>query len=133
MKLCRVIGNVVATKKVPCYTGHKLLMVQPVNEKGHAVSDSFLSMDTQGAGPGDIVLVQQEGNSARQLLGTKDDPFHSVIVGIVDNVGVVDSIEAEALNIKEKTPSIKKPEKSKPEKLKPKKSKTKKSRHTGNL
>jgi len=86
MRLARVIGNVVATRKVPCYTGHKLLIVQPVDEQGNDISESVLSMDTVNAGPGDLVLVEQEGNAARQLLGTIDDPFHSVIVGVVDKV-----------------------------------------------
>ncbi len=88
MKLVRVIGNVVATQKYPCYKGHKVLIVQPVDEKGNDVGSSFLSMDTVDAGPGDLVLVEQEGNTARQLLGTKDDPFHSVIVGVVDKVSI---------------------------------------------
>ena len=86
MRLARVIGNVVATRKVPCYKGHKLLIVQPVDEQGNDISESVLSMDTVNAGPGDLVLVEQEGNAARQLLGTIDDPFHSVIVGVVDKV-----------------------------------------------
>lgn len=86
MKLCRVIGNVVATQKVPCFKGHKLLIVQPIDYDGGDISQSFLSMDTVNAGPGDTVLVEQEGNTARQLLGTPDDPFHSVIVGVVDRV-----------------------------------------------
>ena len=86
MKLARVIGNVVATRKVPCYKGHKLLIVQPVDERGNDISQSFLSMDIVDAGPGDLVLVEQEGNAARQLLGTLEDPFHSVIVGVVDKV-----------------------------------------------
>ncbi len=86
MKLCRVIGNVVATHKDHCFIGHKVLMVQPIDENGKDVSQSFLSCDTVSAGPGDVVLVQQEGNTARELLGTKSDPFHSVIVGVVDKV-----------------------------------------------
>jgi microcompartment protein CcmK/EutM len=86
MRLARVIGNVVATRKVPCYKGHKLLIVQPVDENGNDISESVLSMDTVNAGPGDLVLVEQEGNAARQLLGTIEDPFHSVIVGVVDKV-----------------------------------------------
>ncbi len=86
MKLARVMGNVVATRKDPSFKGHKLLIVQPVDELGNDISDSFLSMDTVQAGPGDLVLVEQEGNAARQLLGTIDDPFHSVIVGVVDKV-----------------------------------------------
>ncbi|UCH94832.1 MAG: EutN/CcmL family microcompartment protein [Candidatus Aminicenantes bacterium] len=88
MKLARVIGNVVATRKVPCYKGHKLLIVQPVDEFGNDISQSFLSMDIVDAGPGDLVLVEQEGNAARQLLGTIKDPFHSVIVGVVDKVSI---------------------------------------------
>ncbi len=86
MKLCRVIGNIVATHKVPAYKGHKVMIVQPIDKEGQDVSPSFLACDTVQAGPGDVVLVEQEGNTARELLGTKDDPFHSVIVGIVDKV-----------------------------------------------
>ena len=91
MKLCRVIGNVVATHKDPSFTGHTFLLVQPVDEFGKDVSQSFISCDTVHAGPGDVVLVQQEGNTARELLGTMDDPFHSVIVGVVDRVSVPSS------------------------------------------
>ena len=86
MKLCRVIGNVVATRKDPSFTGHTFLLVQPIDDRGNDVSDAFISCDTVSAGPGDVVLVQQEGNTARELLGTMDDPFHSVIVGVVDKV-----------------------------------------------
>ncbi len=88
MKLARVIGNVVATRKHPCFKGHKILIVQPVDENGEDTAQSFLSCDTVNAGPGDLVLVQQEGNTARELLGTRQDPFHSVIVGIVDRVSI---------------------------------------------
>ena len=89
MKLCKVIGNVVATQKALSYAGHKLMIVQPIDEKGNDISDAFLSFDSVQAGPGDVVLVEQEGNTARELLGTSEDPFHSVIVGIVDKVNSV--------------------------------------------
>jgi len=88
MKLARVIGNVVATRKHCCFKGHKILIVQPVDENGEDTGQSFLSCDTVNSGPGDLVLVQQEGNTARELLGTHKDPFHSVIVGIVDSVSI---------------------------------------------
>lgn len=86
MILARVKGNVVATEKHPCYEGHRLLIVQPVDEHGKDLGSSLLACDTAQAAPGDVVLVEREGNTARQLLGTKNDPFHSVIVGIVDHV-----------------------------------------------
>ncbi len=89
MKLVRVIGNVVATQKHPSFKGNKFLLVQPIDETGKDIAQSFISCDTVNAGPGDVVLAQQEGNTARQLLGTKDDPFHSVIVGVVDKVSVL--------------------------------------------
>ena len=88
MILGRVKGNVVGTIKQPCYGDKKIMIVQPIDETGGDIGDSFLACDTVYAGPGDTVLVQREGNTARQLLGTSLDPFHSVIVGIVDKVSV---------------------------------------------
>jgi len=90
MILARVIGNVVATAKHPAYAGHKMMIVQPVDNEGSDIGTAFLACDAVQAGAGDVVMVQQEGNSARQLLGNKDDPFHSVICGIVDQVSSVD-------------------------------------------
>ncbi|HMY60021.1 MAG TPA: EutN/CcmL family microcompartment protein [Pseudomonadota bacterium] len=88
MKLCRVLGSVVATAKHPTYVGRKLLSVQPLDEKGAAIGSSFLAVDDVQAGPGDVVLVMQEGNGVRQLLKAKDLPIRSLIVGIVDRVAV---------------------------------------------
>ena len=88
MILARVIGNAVATVKHPCFKGHRVLMVQPVDEYGNDIGSSFLSCDCVQAGPGDTVLVQQEGNTARQLLGKWTDPFHSVIMTVVDRVSL---------------------------------------------
>ncbi len=86
MKLCRVKGNVVATVKHPTYRGHKLMIVQPVDARGADVGTSFLAVDLVQAGPGDRVLVMQEGNGVRQILKEQKLPIRSVIVGIVDEV-----------------------------------------------
>lgn len=88
MKLCRVLGPVVATAKHKSYVGRKLLAVQPLDEAGAAIGSSFLAVDDVQAGPGDVVLVMQEGNGVRQLLKAKDLPIRSLIVGIVDRVAV---------------------------------------------
>ena len=89
MILGRVKGNVVATIKQPCYAGQRLLIIQPIDQYGNDMGDVFLSCDAVQAAPGDVVLVEREGNTARQLLGTPNDPFHSVIVGVVDKVSVI--------------------------------------------
>ena len=97
MKLCRVLGPVVATAKHPVYAGRKLLVVQPLDEHGGEVGSSFLAVDDVQAGRGDVVLVTQEGNGVRQLLKMGQQvPIRSLIVGIVDHVdgGIVDHVES---------------------------------------
>jgi ethanolamine utilization protein EutN len=92
MKVCRVLGPVVATAKHPTYAGRKLLAVQPLDENGSAVGSSFLAVDDVQAGRGDVVLVMQEGNGVRQLLKLGNQlPIRSLIVGIVDRVTVQSS------------------------------------------
>lgn len=85
MILGRVVGNVVSTVKHPCFEGKSVLIVQPVGLDGKTPKGPrFLSVDSVQAGVGDLVLAAREGNTARQILGSDEDPFHSVILGIVD-------------------------------------------------
>ena len=87
MILCRVIGNSVATVQHSCYRGKAVMVVQPVDTDGKSPKgSSFLACDAVQAGPGDLVLCSREGNTARQLLGSDADPFHAVILGVVDAV-----------------------------------------------
>ena len=51
-----------------------------------APEDDFVALDNTQAGIGDTVLVNREGNGARQTLGIPDGCVISVIVGIVDSV-----------------------------------------------
>ena len=99
MKLCRVKGNVVATVKHPAFAGQKLMVVQPIDEQGADQGASFLAVDGvqagpglhhqhRVAGPGDTVLVMQEGNGVRQILRIPRAPIRSLIVGIVDQIDV---------------------------------------------
>jgi ethanolamine utilization protein EutN len=90
MKLCRVVGTLVSTVKHPAYLGHKILMCQPLAETGEERGDALLAVDRAQAGVGDTVLVNQEGNGSRQMLGTLEGklPIRSVIVGVVDQVHV---------------------------------------------
>lgn len=96
MKLGNVIATVVATKKHPAFTGHTLLLVQPIDETGSESGDAILAVDHAQAGIGDCVLINQEGGGSRQLLGTVDGklPIRSVIVGIVDAVDAGASLAA---------------------------------------
>ncbi|GMV43374.1 MAG: hypothetical protein AMXMBFR64_50900 [Myxococcales bacterium] len=88
MTLGRVIGTVTSTVKHPTYVGHKLMVVQPIDEHGTDCGEVVLAVDTVQAGVGDRVLVMREGNGVRQILREKVLPIRSLIVGIVDAVDV---------------------------------------------
>jgi ethanolamine utilization protein EutN len=85
--LGRVAGTVVSSVEHPFYDGHKQLIVRTVQPDGSYDGEKYVvAVDLVGAGVGETVLVIDEGNSARQLLGAKDGPVRSVVVGIVDEV-----------------------------------------------
>ncbi len=86
MRLGRVIGNVVSTVKHASLKGHKLLIVQPLDPYGKPNGDELVAIDQVQAGPGDHVLLLEEGGSARQIIQYDNAPIRCVIVGIVDHV-----------------------------------------------
>jgi microcompartment protein CcmK/EutM len=90
MILCKVLGPVISTEKHPAFACLKLLVVQPVDEKGARAGKSFLAVDRAvQAGEGDTVLVLREGTGIRQLFGlplTAKWPIRSCIVGVVDSL-----------------------------------------------
>lgn len=86
MILCRVAGTVVSTLKHPVLKGHKLLLMQPVDPDGNRAGKKFIALDSVQAGPGDLVLVCDEGNSARTILNDREAPVRTMVVGIVDEV-----------------------------------------------
>jgi microcompartment protein CcmK/EutM len=90
MMLGKVVGTVVATISHRDYKNRRLLVVQPLVFEGEKPSpeDDFIALDNTQAGIGDTVLVNREGNGARQALKNPDACVISVIVGIVDSVYV---------------------------------------------
>jgi microcompartment protein CcmK/EutM len=87
MILGRVCGTVVSTVQHPFYNGRKQLIVRAALPDGTLDGEKYIvAVDLVGAGVGQTVLVEDEGNSARQLLDAKDGPIRSLIVGIVDEV-----------------------------------------------
>lgn len=89
MKVCRVLGNVVASVKHPAFEGQRLMVVQPIDEHGEDKGSSFLAIDRVQSGPGDRVLVMSEGNGVRQIMQMGDIvPIRSLVVGIVDSVDI---------------------------------------------
>ncbi|MDR3574898.1 MAG: EutN/CcmL family microcompartment protein [Anaerolineaceae bacterium] len=86
MVIGKVVGTVVTTISHPDYKNRRLLVVQPLTLPGDAVDEDFIALDSTQAGIGDTVLVNREGNGARQVLKNPNGCVISVIVGIVDSL-----------------------------------------------
>jgi ethanolamine utilization protein EutN len=83
MKICKVIGNVWATRKKDSLCGHKLMVVQPMDGADGGERDSFVAVDCVSAGIGETVLVTL-GSPARKALENPEAPVDAAIVGIID-------------------------------------------------
>ena len=85
MYLGRVIGTVVATRKVEGLDGIKLLVVQPLDHRQQATGAPIVAADTVRAGPGELVYLTQ-AREAAQALEESFVPVDAAIIGIVDEV-----------------------------------------------
>jgi microcompartment protein CcmK/EutM len=89
MYIGRVIGTVVSTIKIDHLQDHKLLLVDQLDLEGKETGDYDIAVDVAQAGPGDTVLVIDEGNGARQVLNLDPGAVRAVIVGVVDEVAII--------------------------------------------
>jgi microcompartment protein CcmK/EutM len=91
MTLATVVANVASTEKHPHYRGRKLLVVQPVDPEGKPRGKSLLAVDGVQAGIGDLVLVVDEGGSARSVIGDEAAvTIRTAVCGIVDRIDAED-------------------------------------------
>ena len=88
MILGKVTGTIVTTISHPHFKNRRLLVVQPLTMPDDPIKGDFVALDTTQAGIGDTVLVNREGNGARQVLNNPDACVISLIVGIVDSVSI---------------------------------------------
>jgi microcompartment protein CcmK/EutM len=86
MTIAKVVGTVVSSIKIAALEGAKILVVRPVAPDGSPAGRTLLAVDTVQSGIGDTVLVLDEGNSSRMILGNPDAPVRTVIAGIIDEV-----------------------------------------------
>lgn len=85
MKLGKIIGNVVSTKKVDNVNALKLYVVEYLNEDLIEINKSTVCVDTVNAGMGDIVLLCSS-SSARMTSITKNTCVDNTIIAIVDTI-----------------------------------------------
>jgi microcompartment protein CcmK/EutM len=87
MKLGRIVGTVVSTRKDPSLASLKLLVVENLTTGLEKEGGYVVAVDSVGAGLGEVILYAT-GSSARQTAVTKDRPVDAVIMAIVDSFDV---------------------------------------------
>jgi ethanolamine utilization protein EutN len=86
VKVGRVVGTVVSTISAPVFEGRRLLLCDVLDASGDPDGSYLICVDTVGSGAGETVLILDEGNSARQVVGLSSAPVRAVVVGIVDEL-----------------------------------------------
>ena len=86
MILGRVIGEIHGTIKHRFYESRRMLVIEKTAPDGKPTGDYVIAVDSVGAGADERVIVNDEGNGARQILESADGPVRSVVVGIIDDV-----------------------------------------------
>jgi ethanolamine utilization protein EutN len=88
MFLGRVVGTVVSEINDVVYDNRKLLLVDRLTPEGQPDGSYFMAVDSVDAGIGEVVLILDEGNGARQVVGMPNAAIRTIIVGIVDEVNL---------------------------------------------
>ena len=87
MRLATVIGTVVATVKNPELTGYKLLVIQPLDGNRNPVGKPMVSLDSVGAGVGELVFWCRGKESSFPFM-PDEVPTDCTITGIVDRINI---------------------------------------------
>jgi len=86
MILGKVCGTIHSTINHPFYDGKRMLIVDKLDAYQKPTGKYLICIDSVDAGVGETVLMLDEGNGARQIVGNSNAPLRSIIVGIVDEV-----------------------------------------------
>ncbi len=87
MKLAKVIGTVVATRKDETLVGHKLMIIRRIDGNGNFIDLEEVAVDYVGAGIGELVLVGQ-GSCVRVDKRKKEAVIDMAIIGIIDSMDI---------------------------------------------
>ncbi len=89
MKIGRVSGTVVSSRKIESLEGIKLLLVQPLDDNMENTGYPFVACDTVQAGTGDIVIYEGDREAALAL-DNWYNPSDAAVIGIIDQIQKVE-------------------------------------------
>jgi len=85
VKIGRVTGTVVSTRKLESLEGIKLLLVQPLDDSMQNSGNPIVACDTVQAGKGDLVIYEG-GREAALALDNWFNPSDAAVIGIIDQI-----------------------------------------------
>jgi ethanolamine utilization protein EutN len=87
VKLGRIVGTVVATRKEETIEGLRLYVVRDLSLTLQGTASFVIAADAVGAGVGEVVLYAS-GSSARQTSMTDKRPIDACVMAIVDQIDI---------------------------------------------
>ena len=87
MQPARVLGSARATVKHESFSGHRLVVLQPLRADASADGPPLLAIDPLGAGPGDTVIITSDSESLRAIVRHDNTPARWSVMGLVDRAG----------------------------------------------
>lgn len=91
MKIGRVTGTVVSTRKEESLEGIKLLLVQPLDDNMQVSGTPIVACDTVQAGEGDLVIYEG-GREAALALDNWFNPSDAAVIGIIDQLDQLNQV-----------------------------------------
>jgi ethanolamine utilization protein EutN len=86
MILARIVGNVTTAVCHPGLNGARLLLCEVLDENGMGTGRILGAGDWLGAGFGNRVLVNADGDACQVFLSDPKTPLRNVVAGIVDHI-----------------------------------------------
>ena len=82
-----VVGTATATVKHPSLEGWRMLVVKLLMADGSSSDgEPVLAIDSLGAGPGELVIVTNDGKHTRELVKNDNTPARWSVLGLADEV-----------------------------------------------
>ncbi len=89
MKLAKVVGTVVSTRKDEKLDGLAFFVLQDLGPKMELKENIVIAADSVGCGVGEVVLYAS-GSSARQTVQTDNRPCDATVMAIIDSIDLAD-------------------------------------------
>jgi ethanolamine utilization protein EutN len=84
MQTGTVVGHAIATVKHASMLGWRLLVVQLLTADGKEDGEPLLAIDHLGCGFGDRVILSNDGQAAREMVGQRNSPVRWFTLGLCD-------------------------------------------------